>query len=390
MQRTLQQEFRKTARTKPLFLETRGSVWSSTKLPIACFSLYAVVIYALNNAGLAPNFGRGASSLSAVLSMTVGLMLSYRSSSSSERWHNGRQIFASLTSSVRTLTTLLYLALPPPSSRSTGWNAQHQTAVDDLLNLIIAYCYAFKNHLRDQDPLKDPAFRELLSKELLASFESTPHSSRTIEKNGTSSDERFDKVINDNTPTAAPRRAQATKLGGPKNMPLCILRNIQSLLNSFHATAAPTAGAPAADSPMLDSPTWGNCIAIIKEMTDQLSQAERIRDTPIPMALGIHVSQMLVLHCLSIPPQLVGVLGIWVVPVSAIVAWTFWGVDSAAAQLSDPFGTDVNDLPTDKFVRNIHDEYLELVGSGAMSGSNANDSFLTLPASVGSKDVKSE
>lgn len=52
IQRTLQREITKTTRTKPLFLETRGSVWSSTKLPIACFSLYAVVIYALNNAGL--------------------------------------------------------------------------------------------------------------------------------------------------------------------------------------------------------------------------------------------------------------------------------------------------------------------------------------------------
>lgn len=52
IQRTLQREIKKTTRTKPLFLETRGSVWSSTKLPIACFSLYAVVIYALNNAGL--------------------------------------------------------------------------------------------------------------------------------------------------------------------------------------------------------------------------------------------------------------------------------------------------------------------------------------------------
>lgn len=52
LQRSIQKEFTKTARRKPLFLETRGSVWSSTKLPIALFSLYAVVIYALNYAGL--------------------------------------------------------------------------------------------------------------------------------------------------------------------------------------------------------------------------------------------------------------------------------------------------------------------------------------------------
>lgn len=116
IQRTLQRELRKTTRTKPLFLETRGSVWSSTKLPIAFFALYALLIYALNNAGLgelldtmgdshtadsvfsAPNFGRGASSLSAVLSMTVGLMLSYRSSSSSasQKKQRGRDLQADI------------------------------------------------------------------------------------------------------------------------------------------------------------------------------------------------------------------------------------------------------------------------------------------------------
>lgn len=76
--------------------------------------------------------------------------------------------------------------------------------------------------------------------------------------------------------------------------------------------------------------------------------------------------------------------------ISSVRAWTFWGVDSAAAQLSDPFGTDANDLPTDRFVRNIHDEYLELVGTGTTSGSDANDTFMTLPPGVGSKEVKSE
>ncbi|KAK9893249.1 hypothetical protein P389DRAFT_182297 [Cystobasidium minutum MCA 4210] len=49
-------EFKKTAQTKPLFLETRGSVRSSTKLPIAFFALCALVIYALDNAGLAGEY----------------------------------------------------------------------------------------------------------------------------------------------------------------------------------------------------------------------------------------------------------------------------------------------------------------------------------------------
>lgn len=36
----------------PLFLQSRGSVWSSTQKPIAAFSLYALGIWVLNSMGL--------------------------------------------------------------------------------------------------------------------------------------------------------------------------------------------------------------------------------------------------------------------------------------------------------------------------------------------------
>lgn len=149
---------------------------------------------------------------------------------------------------------------------------------------------SFRNHLRDQDPLEDPVFRQLLPTRLLESFESTPSSRRTLRQDGSTKEERFFEVLNENVPTDAPKRIPATKLGGPKNMPLFILRQFQALLNDFHTTSAPSVGSPSPESPILDNATWANCLNVCKEMTDQLSQAERIRDTPIPMALGIHVS----------------------------------------------------------------------------------------------------
>ena len=60
-----------------------------------------------------------------------------------ERWHNGRAIFASLTSSVRVLNTTLYLSLLPPKEGAPDATKQTE-AVQDLLSLIVAYCYAFK------------------------------------------------------------------------------------------------------------------------------------------------------------------------------------------------------------------------------------------------------
>jgi len=377
------QQLKRTRR--PLFLETRGSVWPATVTPILAFSAYAFCVYLLSLAGLAPNFGRGASSLSSLLSMIVGLMISYRSGSSSERWHEGRKIWASVTSASRSLLTTLHLALPPPLAKRSGKvSAAQQAAVNELMGLIVAFSYALKHHLREADPLNDPDFCHLLPKDLLLSFSSTPVISRTISQKAVE-DEKFGRVLNVPATLKSPTKAGATKKGGPRNMPLFILRQIQTLLNEFHTSAAPSQGAPGDESPLLETPTWATCLGIIKEMTDLLTQAERIHSTPIPLALAVHVQQMLVLYCLSIPPQLVELLGLWVVPTSAIVAWTFWGVNAAAQQLSDPFGTEANDLPVDRFVNNIHLEYLELVGVGEQSGSAANDAFLTLPAEVGEK-----
>lgn len=50
LQKQLQKEIKN--RSTPLFLQTHGSVWSSTKLPVACFSVWALAIYLLDNAGL--------------------------------------------------------------------------------------------------------------------------------------------------------------------------------------------------------------------------------------------------------------------------------------------------------------------------------------------------
>lgn len=55
-------------------------------------------------------------------------------------------------------------------------------------------------------------------------------------------------------------------------------------------------------------------------------------------------------------------------------------MDSAAAQLSDPFGTDSNDLPIERFVQNIHLEYLEVIGKGGMTDSIPTKERLTLPS----------
>jgi hypothetical protein len=68
------------------------------------------------------------------------------------------------------------------------------------------------------------------------------------------------------------------------------------------------------------------------------------------------------IFCLSLPFALAGTLGWWAVLPSALVAYTFFGLDALGDQLEDPFGHDVNDLPLDAMVRVIERDMLSALG----------------------------
>jgi putative membrane protein len=54
----------------------------------------------------------------------------------------------------------------------------------------------------------------------------------------------------------------------------------------------------------------------------------------------------------------------WLTPIfTAIVSYTFFGLDAIGDELEDPFGHDENDLPLSAIVRNIEREILEALGA---------------------------
>ena len=54
----------------------------------------------------------------------------------------------------------------------------------------------------------------------------------------------------------------------------------------------------------------------------------------------------------------------WLTPIfTAIVSYTFFGLDAIADELEEPFGRDENDLPIDAIVRNIVRHVLAALGA---------------------------
>lgn len=78
---------------------------------------------------------------------------------------------------------------------------------------------------------------------------------------------------------------------------------------------------------------------------------ERIKTTPLPFAYTLLLHRTAYLFCCLLPFGLAAPLG-WATPlITAIVSYTFFGLDALGDELEQPFGRDVNDLPLDALVR---------------------------------------
>ncbi|TLF46063.1 hypothetical protein FEI13_17045 [Halomonas urmiana] len=84
------------------------------------------------------------------------------------------------------------------------------------------------------------------------------------------------------------------------------------------------------------------------------SASERIAQTPLPFAYTLLAHRTAYVYCYLLPFGLVPGAG-WFTPVfTAIVAYTFFGLDRLSEQLEFPFGRQTNDLPLDAICR-VHE-----------------------------------
>lgn len=89
---------------------------------------------------------------------------------------------------------------------------------------------------------------------------------------------------------------------------------------------------------------------------------ERIKTTPLPFAYTLLLHRTAYLFCCLLPFGIANPLG-WATPlVTAIVGYTFFGLDALGDELEQPFGLDVNDLPLDAIVRIIERDVRSALG----------------------------
>jgi ion channel-forming bestrophin family protein len=100
---------------------------------------------------------------------------------------------------------------------------------------------------------------------------------------------------------------------------------------------------------------------LINNLVDCLGGCERILKTPIPLAYAIHLKQLILLYCLSLPFQMVKDFGLLTGIIVTIISFTLLGIEEIGVEIENPFGYDANDLPLDIICANMRRNIEDLI-----------------------------
>jgi len=232
-------------------------------------------------------------SFHSVVGLVLGLLLVFRTNSAYDRWWEGRKQLGVLVNSTRNLALKIKLYVP----------LEKYAERNEVLDLISAFSFTLKAHLRDKD-------YKLVASEIPKKIKS-----------------RFDSV---------------------KHKPNYILNEIGRHLELLFRQGLIS----------------GEQLIILEKECNALinvqGACERIRNTPIPMAYALHLKRVLLMYSLSLPFVMVHKLHYWSIPIVLIIFYTMVGIELIGEEIEDPFGLDENDLPFDELCQKIKENIEEM------------------------------
>jgi ion channel-forming bestrophin family protein len=99
----------------------------------------------------------------------------------------------------------------------------------------------------------------------------------------------------------------------------------------------------------------------LKEFSDILGACERIKNTPIPYSYSMYIKQFIFIYLFTLPVAFITTMGYFTVPVVVLITFVLLSVELIAEEIEDPFGRDVNDLPTDELAEKITENVKEIL-----------------------------
>lgn len=95
--------------------------------------------------------------------------------------------------------------------------------------------------------------------------------------------------------------------------------------------------------------------------TDICGACERIKNTPIPYSYSAFIKKFIFFYVMTLPFGYVFSLGYITIPVVIFIFYVLASLELIAEEIEDPFGSDENDLPTQKIAANIKKHVEEIL-----------------------------
>ncbi|MFP2927452.1 bestrophin family protein [Pyxidicoccus sp. 3LG] len=264
-------------------------------------ALSCLVVWAFRQSGLRPQVTSPAPL--SLLGIALSIFLGFRNNASYDRWWEARKVWGSLLIEVRAFSHDAITLLDDDRAELPLAGRQ---AARRIVHRNIAFAHALAAHLRGHDARED-----------ISRFVPEPERSRVL---------------------------------ASANRPNALLREQAGELAALRR-----------EGRLSDIP-WGALNERVHALMSVLTASERIRFTPVPFAYTVLLHRTAYLFCLLLPFGLAEALG-WFTPVvSAMIAYTFFGLDRLSDELEEPFGSAPNDLPLLAMARTAEMNLLEALG----------------------------
>ena len=99
----------------------------------------------------------------------------------------------------------------------------------------------------------------------------------------------------------------------------------------------------------------------LKELIDIMGACERIRNTPIPYSYMMYIKKFIFIYIITLPFGFVTDSGYFTILIVLLITFVLMSVELIAEEIEDPFGFDLNDLPTDELSLKIRENVAEIL-----------------------------
>ncbi len=101
----------------------------------------------------------------------------------------------------------------------------------------------------------------------------------------------------------------------------------------------------------------------LKDFIDLMGACERIKNTPIPYSYSMYIKKFIFIYLATLPFAFVTSVGYMTVIIVVIISYVILSVELIAEEIEDPFGRDINDLPTDDLSERIRGNVKEILNA---------------------------